>query len=232
MQDKEHFLVNSVTHNISKKLSDKVMKLNETTKKIMQMPEVKKYLEIIRDFDIETYHHSINVTFLVSKMLPFVYRDALYGREKEIQHILIGSLLHDIGKITIPKEVLLKKEKLNKRDLAYIHQHPLNGADIVRKESFSPMVEEIILKHHEKLDGTGYPCGYMEQEISKEVRIVTAADILSALTEKRCYKPPYKLDEALEIMDEELKQNIIDGVIFEALKQYVHSNYEGSFFMI
>ncbi len=110
-------------------------------------------------------------------------------------------MLHDIGKARIPVEVLEKPSALTSDEMALMSKHPeyglqaLNGMAGLKKE-----LVEIVLHHHEYLDGSGYPHGLRGSEISDPVRIVTICDIFGALLERRAYKPPLPPETAYQIL--------------------------------
>ncbi|NOZ68410.1 MAG: HD domain-containing protein, partial [Deferribacteres bacterium] len=107
----------------------------------------------------------------------------LSGEEKK--HLLYGSWLHDCGKINIPDHILDKKSPLIKEEYEIIKNHPRWGADLALQAKMPPSVVNIILHHHERYDGSGYPSGIKGRDIPIEARIVTVADVYDALTSER-----------------------------------------------
>lgn len=123
------------------------------------------------------------------------------GIDKDMQReIRYGSWLHDCGKIGISEEILNKKGPLTEQEYELIKKHPEWGADVARKAQLSQTVINIILFHHERFDGTGYPTGIMGKDIPLEARIVSIADVFDALTTDRSYRGKYDLDRALKIL--------------------------------
>lgn len=134
--------------------------------------------------------------------------------EKEItgafvEKIQVASMLHDIGKIQIPDEILLKPGSLNVHERDIIKQHVEIGAHILEeinksaeKNDFLPMAVNIARYHHERWDGTGYPEGLKGKEIPLCARIVGLIDIFDTLTGERCYKMAYTIEESLQIINE------------------------------
>lgn len=112
----------------------------------------------------------------------------------------IGALLHDIGKIAVPGEILSKPGPLTKREREEINVHPIAGerllADLGLPWDLSPMIRH----HHERWDGTGYPDQLKGDEIPLNARILTIADVYDALTTTRAYRAAYTSDRAIEIM--------------------------------
>ena len=123
--------------------------------------------------------------------------------EDKIEGIRIAALVHDIGKINIPAEILSKPSKLNEMEFSLIKNHPKVGYDILRKIDFSWPVAKVVLQHHEKIDGSGYPQGLKGEKILLEAKIIGVADVVEAMSSHRPYRPSLGIDKALE----EISQN-------------------------
>lgn len=121
--------------------------------------------------------------------------------EESRQHIKHGGWLHDCGKIGVPDMVLNSTGKLNDSEYVTIKQHPMWGARVARQARLPQEVINIILYHHERYDGDGYPHMLCGSKIPIEARIVTIADIYDALTSKRSYRDALPREEALDLMD-------------------------------
>jgi len=117
--------------------------------------------------------------------------------------IYMGCLIHDIGKIYIPAEILSRPGKLTTAEFEIIKCHPQVGYDIIKGIEFPWPVAKMILEHHERLNGSGYPQGLKGGEISLEARILAVADVVEAMASHRPYRPAVGLDNALE----EISQN-------------------------
>ena len=122
--------------------------------------------------------------------------------EQQLEEIKHGSWLHDCGKIGVPERVLNHPGKLNEDDMESVMQHPRWGSDVARQAHMSEVVVNVILYHHERFDGAGYPSGLKGDEIPIEARIVAIADVFDALYSDRPYRKAYSLERALEIMQE------------------------------
>ncbi|AGW14974.1 putative PAS/PAC sensor protein [Megalodesulfovibrio gigas DSM 1382 = ATCC 19364] len=118
--------------------------------------------------------------------------------EDQIQGIRVASLLHDIGKIYIPAEILSKPAMLTIHEMNLMKTHPEVGYDILKGISFPWPVAEMVLQHHERLDGTGYPRGMRADTILMESRIIMVADVVEAMSSHRPYRAALGLDLALE----------------------------------
>jgi HD-GYP domain-containing protein (c-di-GMP phosphodiesterase class II) len=123
------------------------------------------------------------------------------------EEIVESVKLHDIGKIAMPDQVLLKPGRLTDEEFEIIKSHPVHGAEMLRdavkemeKDSLLRVVLDIAYYHHEKWDGTGYPCGLRGAEIPLSARISAIADVFDALTSSRPYKKAFSCEEALGIL--------------------------------
>lgn len=130
-----------------------------------------------------------------------------YGlNERQINLITFASAMHDVGKITVPENILLKPGKLTRDEFEIMKQHCEQGAEILKKmkgfwsEEYLRQDLDICLYHHEKWDGKGYPCGLKGDDIPISAQIVSLADIYDALTSKRVYKEAYTHEKALEMI--------------------------------
>jgi PAS domain S-box-containing protein len=117
--------------------------------------------------------------------------------EDRIRGIYLAGLIHDVGKINIPAEILSKPGKLTALEMQFIRTHPQAGYDIVKGIEFPWPIAEAILQHHERLDGSGYPRGLAAEAVIVEARILAVADVTEAITAHRPYRPALGLDAAL-----------------------------------
>lgn len=126
-------------------------------------------------------------------------------REDDAEIIELAAPLHDIGKIGIPDNILLKKEPLNEEEKAVMRKHPIIGYEILQNSpsKYLQMGGEIALAHHERYDGLGYPYQLKADQIPVSARIVAIADVLDALTSERPYKKAWSMDKAFEYLETE-----------------------------
>lgn len=120
--------------------------------------------------------------------------------DESIEYISLGANVHDIGKISIPLEVLIKPGKLERFEWEFIKSHPEIGCDILRDVEFVDLVKKVVLLHHECQDGSGYPHGLQGDEIPVEVAVVTVADCLEAIAGVRPYRRANTFVDSIEIM--------------------------------
>lgn len=148
--------------------------------------------------DAGVYEHTLSVAGLCA---------AFGGRiglaRSDLARLARASLLHDLGKARIPKEILDKPGRLDANEFRLMRRHPEIGASLLSAQGgFDDEVLDVVRHHHERLDGTGYPDRLKGKEISDLVRIVAICDVFSALTERRAYRQPSRPAEALAIMVE------------------------------
>jgi putative two-component system response regulator len=134
--------------------------------------------------------------------------------EERIKDLSYAALLHDIGKIGVPLEILNKKGKLSPDEFEIVKQHPQQGALITSEIGFLKVPTRIILEHHERIDGTGYPCGKKSGELLLESRILAIADVFDACTSDRSYRNAMTADDAMRIIIEG-KNKLFDGELVD-----------------
>jgi putative nucleotidyltransferase with HDIG domain len=118
--------------------------------------------------------------------------------ENVIHYLRIAGLLHDVGKIYVPAEILAKPATLTPAEFEIIKTHPQVGYEILKPVDFPWPIPEIVLQHHEKNDGSGYPQGLTGDKIMLEAKILCVADIVEAMMSHRPYRPALGIDQALE----------------------------------
>ena len=157
---------------------------------------VKALATTIEQRDMFTAGHQNRVSLLGTRIAQ-----ALGMSHREITTIRIAGNIHDIGKISIPAEILMKPGRLTKEELNLVKIHPSMGFSIVTSVDFDGPVQEVILQHHERLDGSGYPDGIKDP--IPEARVIAVADVYDALTSNRPYRAGMNPARALSLMHEE-----------------------------
>ena len=117
-----------------------------------------------------------------------------------IETVRLGGLLHDLGKIAVPDRVLLKPGPLNREEFAFVRMHPETGAGIVRPLEPYTAPQPVVLHHHERLDGKGYPAGLRGAQIPVAARIVSVSDAFDAITSDRPYRAGNSVETAMQIL--------------------------------
>ena len=155
-----------------------------------------RWVEIVRRYDDATYQHCLLVAGLTAAFA------AQLGLTTGKQRMLVqAALLHDIGKARVPLETLNKAGPLTAAEQTQMRRHPSDGYYMLaRQGGLEPGVLDIVLHHHEMLDGTGYPEGLRREQIADVVRIVTICDIQAALIERRPYRKPMEAEDAYGLL--------------------------------
>ena len=138
--------------------------------------------------------------------------------DDEIQEIHIAAHLHDIGKIGIPDSILLKPGRLDDEEWVLMKQHPQIGADILSKSPSFSRISAIILHHHERYDGKGYPDGLKGEDIPIAAQVVSIVDVYDALVSPRVYKKAFPHEQAMQmIMNGEC--GVFNPLLLECLEE-------------
>ena len=117
--------------------------------------------------------------------------------EEDQQAIHLAGVVHDLGKISVPAEILSKPGRLNDVEFSMIKMHPQAGYDILKGIDFSWPIAQIVLQHHERMDGSGYPQGLQGEAILLDARILAVADVIEAMSSHRPYRAGLGVDKAL-----------------------------------
>ena len=179
---------------LEKKVSERTHELEETRQEaILRLGRAAEYR------DNETGMHVIRMSRLSHKLA-----EEIGMPEQECQLILQASPMHDVGKIGVPDEILLKPGKLDDKEWEIMKKHPEIGAEILSgsHSSVMQMAETIALTHQERWDGSGYPHGLKGEEIPLAGRVVAICDVFDALTSKRYYKEAFSVEKSMQIIEE------------------------------
>jgi len=171
---------------------------------------IRQWLEIVWTYDDATYQHCMLVTGLAAE-----FAAGLRFAAGDSQRLIKGALLHDVGKAKIPLNILNKPGKLTSEELTVMRTHPEIGYDLLRSQGdYEPDLLEVVLRHHEMLDGSGYPGGLVGSQIKDLVRLVTICDIFGALIERRSYKAPMEPAGAFKILQD--MEGKLEGALIRA----------------
>ena len=187
-----------------------MMNVNNIIKEAGEDPLVKEGLRELHDYDILTYNHSVDVCESAISLGLSYY----YSKDRLIL-LARAALLHDIGKMKIPLQILYSSHALPEQDWAIMKLHPVYSATWVLEHLGNQKIASIVIAHHEKLDGSGYPFGLAGSQISLDARILAIADIYQALKNKRTYKQKIWSDD--EILQE--FENM-DGIDIHVVEEY------------
>ena len=175
----------------------------------------------IENFKKNVYNHSIdtkNTAIGIYNNLPSTTKNMA-----NVKDISDGALLHDLGKVLIPENILSKRNKLSPKELDIMQMHSNLSYELLKNQGFNNNVLNIIKYHHQNPSHTGYPLMPESQAMDINTQIVSLADKYSALREKRSYKPQINQQDALNILYKEMNQGVSPDV-YNALTNYVNSS--------
>ncbi|MEM9828118.1 MAG: HD domain-containing phosphohydrolase [Planctomycetota bacterium] len=172
--------------------------------------------------DYATFTHSTNVAFYCGMLASGLG----YSRD-EVQQIIAGGLLHDLGKLEIDEKILCKPGRLDDSEFSIIKTHPLVGfRNLATREDLTEGQLMMAYQHHERLDGRGYPVGCVENEIHPWAKICTVVDVFEALTSHRPYREPMSRRRALALQQRDVG-TAFDQEIFECWTKIILSDSRG-----
>ena len=194
-------------------------------------------LHNMRDYDDSTFNHSMNVALICNVFADWMHMSAM---EKEIATVC--GLLHDIGKLRIPEQIVKKASRLTDEEYDLIKTHPMEGYNILFESRFISSVQNAALMHHERSDGSGYPLGLKGNQIDKFAKMVAIADVYDAMTAARVYRGalcPFKViemfeKEGLSMFDPEYILVFMENIVQTYIKNWVRlsNGKEGEIVML
>lgn len=157
--------------------TDRILKEGRNGAHIMEM------LHGIRNYDDMTYVHSLNVSLICS-----IFAKWLKFSEEDIRVLTLGGLLHDIGKMLVPRDIITKDGRLTEEEYDIIKTHTIKGYQALKDQPVDVRVKYAALMHHERSDGSGYPNGFVAEQIDDFAKIIAIADVYDAMTSNRRYR--------------------------------------------
>lgn len=145
--------------------------------------------------------------------------------EETIEGLRVAGLLHDIGKMAIPAEILSKPIRLTEVEFSLIQRHPQVAYDLLKGIHFQWPVAQIVLQHHERMDGSGYANGIESKEILLETRILAVADTVTAMAAHRPYRPALGIDTALDEITKNKEKLYSDDVVDACLQLFAKEQF-------
>ncbi len=170
--------------------------------------------------DSDTNSHNYRVTIYAIRLA-----ETLGLSSAQIRKLIAGAFLHDVGKIGISDNILLKPARLSEEEFEVMRSHVLLGVDIIRKSNWLVGAREVVEFHHEKFDGSGYMKGLKGEEIPLNARIFTIVDVFDALTSTRPYKEPFNFYKAMDIMQDD-SGNRFDPELLRTFSGIAYSLYQ------
>lgn len=163
--------------------------------------QILNMLQSIKNYDDETYNHSLNVAMICN-----VFADWLGMSAYEKKLLTLCGLLHDFGKLLISKEVLKKPGKLTDSEYEIIKQHPVKGYEFLKNKNINDHVKKSVLLHHERCDGKGYPFGMKVGELDPYACVTAIADVYEAMTATRVYRKGLSPFRVIKLFEDEGRQ--------------------------
>jgi putative nucleotidyltransferase with HDIG domain len=184
-------------------------------------PRVNALMARLASCDTSTEEHTRRVALLAAKV-----GDELKLSAASRRHLAVGGLLHDIGKLAVPPEILQKPAALTDEEFAAIKRHPEDGRRLLEELGGFPVeVRRLVSDHHERLDGSGYPRGLTANELNIETRILAVCDVYDALVSDRVYRPAWTPERALALLHDEA--HAYDQTVVSALERTVCPTRQG-----
>jgi HD-GYP domain-containing protein (c-di-GMP phosphodiesterase class II) len=138
----------------------------------------------------------------------------------------MAALIHDIGKIKIPAEILSKPRRLSQLEFSLIQTHPQSGADVIKNVDFPYPVARWVLEHHERINGSGYPNGLIGSQISLEAKILAVADVIEAISSHRPYRAKLGIQAALDELTGNAGMLYDEKVVEACLRLFYEKGYK------
>jgi putative nucleotidyltransferase with HDIG domain len=174
---------------------------------------IRQWLDVVWTYDEATYQHCLLVTGLAA-----AFAASLQFARNDQENVTRAALLHDLGKAKIPLAILNKSEALTSEEIAIMRTHATIGHELLREQGeYEPEILEVVLRHHELLDGSGYPDSFAGPQINDLVRLVTICDVYAALIERRSYKQALKPAAAYKILQG--MEGKLEGALVRAFAQ-------------
>lgn len=155
-------------------------------------------LHNMRKYSDSTYTHCMNVALICNTLANW-----MHFSEQDTRTVTLCGLMHDIGKLTVPLDILNKPDKLTEAEFNIIKKHPVDGYNALKSQNIHPIVCASALLHHEKCDGSGYPYGLKGDRLDRFTKLVTIADIYDAMTSARIYRGPLCPFKVVELIEDE-----------------------------
>lgn len=187
-------------------------------RKFRHSQRIERWLAEMQAHDLELFQHS-----LLAGAIASLFTRSVSLSPNEEQLLVTGALLHDVGKVTIDRQILQKSGPLTSPERLEVERHPEMGYRLLEKEGWEPEILELVHLHHERLDGSGYPHGFFAEKIGRLVRMVSLCDVFAALIEERSYRPsPRRPIDIMSVMTAELDDSLL-GVFAQDVPHLAYS---------
>ncbi|MCR5425873.1 MAG: HD-GYP domain-containing protein [Lachnospiraceae bacterium] len=185
----------------------------EMVKRAGSRSAIMDMLHLMRGYDDATYTHCMNVA-----LLNYVLAGWMGWDEERQTTALASGLFHDVGKLRIPKEILLKPARLDADEFATVRKHSIFGYELLKRQNVSDSIRNATLMHHERYDGSGYPLHLKGEQIDPYARLTSISDVYDAMTSARVYRGPLCPFRVVEIFEDEGLEKYDPDMILTFLK--------------
>ncbi|MDF2939059.1 MAG: hypothetical protein K0Q90_4432 [Paenibacillaceae bacterium] len=192
-------------------MNGKILDFRKKNRLMYQDDGLANILTILKRKHLETYHHSVRVGRISQALAHILKFD-----QEEQEKLLLGCLMHDIGKLMVPNEILDSDKRLTEDQWRIMKLHPIIGTELV--SNLLPLSEDIlgiIRHHHERWDGTGYPAGLKGEEIPLNARICAVSDAFDSMVSHRPYNDRKSFEEALQELQEHVETQFDTAIVIK-----------------
>lgn len=207
-----HLELNRLRHHLEDLVAERTAELKESEKKLKTslLDSITALAAIVEMRDPYTAGHQRRVA-----QLAIAIARELRLPEEQVEGVHLAGVVHDVGKIRVPAEILSKPGRLTELEMAIIREHAQTGYEILKSIDFPWPIAQIVRQHHERQDGSGYPQGLGSEQIMLEARIVAVADVVEAMSSHRPYRAALGADSALKEM-ERGRGTLYDAAVVDA----------------
>ena len=221
-----HLELNHLRNHLEKMVEERTQSLKQSEEKLKTtlLESITAIAATVELRDPYTAGHQLRVAEIASAIAGELGWD-----EQKIEGLYLAGVVHDVGKIYIPAEILSKPGKLSEIEFNLIRQHPKAGYEILKEIDFPWPIAQFVLQHHERQNGSGYPEGLKADEISPEAQVLIVADVIEAIASHRPYRPSLGIEVALHEIEEQR------GILFDpevadaALRLFREKGYQVDF---
>lgn len=213
---------NDILKNLMEKMESVYLDREENLLKdeidVELLTSIKTLINFINTKNKDIYGHMERVVAYSEIMA-----DKLELSESAKKTLIYGAYMHDIGKVNVSKEILMKKSKLTEKEWGILKQHPINGVEIIKYIGFHKEIIPLVVSHHERYDGKGYPNNLQGEEIPYLARIISVVDSFDAMTSDRQYNTRKTYEEGIQEI-ERCSETQFDPKVVKAFSEVIRSN--------
>ena len=209
-------------NNLEKLVEERTEKLQDTLKYLQKILEgtIQAIAKIVESRDPYTAGHQQRVTQLATAIAKELGMDG-----RRLEGLKMAGVIHDLGKISVPAEILSKPGQITETEFGLIKAHPQVGYDILKDIDFPWSIAQMVLQHHEKMDGSGYPQALSGDDILMEARILCVADVVEAMASHRPYRAALGINVALEEISKKKGALYDPNVVDACLKLFSENDF-------